>query len=52
MTDPVGKRTYTFFMPGEEHILLQYFHAITIAIFLVAIFLRVFSLKTDVADGG
>lgn len=50
MTDPVGKRTYTFFMPGEERILLQYFHAIAIAIFLVVIFLQVFSLKTAVAD--
>jgi uncharacterized membrane protein len=32
MTDPVGKRTYTFFMPGEERILLQHFHTIAIAL--------------------
>ncbi|MDI6686936.1 MAG: hypothetical protein QME06_01825 [Desulfobacterales bacterium] len=50
MTDPVGKRTYTFFMPGEERILLRHFHAIAIAVFLIVIFLQVFSLKTSVPD--
>ena len=51
MTDPVGKRTYTFFMPGEERILLQHFHTIAIAIFLIVIFFRVFSLETSLIDG-
>jgi len=37
-------------MPGEERILLQHFHTIAIAIFLIVIFLQVFSLKTAVAD--
>jgi hypothetical protein len=50
MTDPVSKRTYTFFMPGEERILLQHFHAIAIAIFLIVIFFRVFSSETAVVD--
>ncbi len=50
MTDPVSKRTYTFFMPGEERILLQHFHTFAIAIFLIVIFFRVFSLETAVVD--
>jgi len=50
MTDPVGKRPYTFFMPGEERILLQHFHTIEIAIFLIVIFFRVFFLKTAVVN--
>ncbi len=50
MTDPVGKRTYTFFMPGEERILLQHFHPIAIALLLIVIFFRVFFLETAVAD--
>ena len=49
MTDPVGKRTYTFFMPGEERILLQHFHTIVITILLIVIFFRVFFLETAVA---
>ena len=50
MTDPVGKRTYTFFMPGEERLLLQHFHTIAIALFLIVIFFRVFFLETAVVN--
>jgi hypothetical protein len=49
MTDPVGKKTYTFFMPGEERILLKHFHTIAITLMLSVIFFRVFFLETDVA---
>ncbi|MBW2645611.1 MAG: hypothetical protein JRE23_05455 [Deltaproteobacteria bacterium] len=50
MTDPVGKKTYTFFMPGEERICLQYFHTIAIALLLIVISCRVFFLETAVED--
>jgi hypothetical protein len=50
MTDPVGKRTYTFFMPGEERIFLQHFHTIAIALLLIVISFRVFLLETAVTD--
>jgi len=50
MTDSVDKKTYTFFMPGEERIFLNHFHAITIALLLIAITFQVVASETAVAD--
>ncbi len=50
MTDSVNKRTYTFFMPGEERICLNHFHAITIAILLILISFQIVTSETTVKD--
>ena len=50
MTDLVNKRTYTFFMPAEERICLNHFHAIAIAILLIVISFQVVTSETTVKD--
>ena len=50
MTDSVDKKTYTFFMPGEERIFLNHFHTIAIALLLIAIAFQVVASETAVAD--
>ena len=50
MTDSVDKRTYTFFMPGEERIYFRYFHIITITLLLVVIALQIVALQTTMED--
>ena len=50
MTDFVDKRTYTFFMPGEERIFLNHFHPITIAILLLVISFQVVTPETTVQN--
>ncbi len=50
MTDFVDKRTYTFFMPGEERIFLNHFHPITIAILLLIISFQVVTSETTVQN--
>ena len=50
MTDFVDKRTYTFFMPGEERIFLNHFHPITIAILLLVISFQVITSETTVQN--
>jgi len=50
MTEPVDKRTYTFFMPGEERIFLNHFHTIAIAILLIMIYFQIVTSETTVKD--
>ncbi len=50
MTDSVDKKTYTFFMPGEERIFLNHFHPITIAILLLVISFQVVTSETTVQN--
>ncbi|NQT10423.1 MAG: hypothetical protein HQ573_04540 [Desulfobacteraceae bacterium] len=50
MTEPVDKRTYTFFMPGEERIFLNHFHPIAIAILLIVISFQIVTSETTVKD--
>ena len=50
MTDFVDKRTYTFFMPGEERIFLNHFHPIAIAILLLVISFQVVTSETTVQN--
>lgn len=50
MTDSVDKKTYTFFMPGEERIYFRYFHIIVIILLLVVIVFQVVTSETNVKD--
>ena len=50
MTDSVDKKTYTFFMPGEERIFLNHFHPITIAILLLVISFQIVTSETTVQN--
>jgi len=50
MTDFVDKKTYTFFMPGEERIYFRYFHFIAIALLLIVIAFQVVTSETSVKD--
>ena len=50
MTDPVDKKTYTFFMPGEERIYFRYFHIIAITLLLIVIAFQVVTSETSVKE--
>ncbi|MCJ7618438.1 MAG: hypothetical protein MUO43_18080 [Desulfobacterales bacterium] len=50
MTDSVDKKTYTFFMPGEERIYFRYFHIIAITLLLIVIAFQIVTSETAVAD--
>ncbi len=50
MTDSVNKKTYTFFMPGEERIYFRYFHIIAISLLLIVIVFQVVSSETSVKE--
>ena len=50
MTDSVDKKTYTFFMPGEERIYFRYFHIIAITILLIMIAIQVLASETTVTE--
>ena len=50
MTDSVDKKTYTFFMPGEERIYFRHFHIIAITLLLLMIALQVVISETSVKD--
>ena len=50
MTDSVDKKTYTFFMPGEERIYFRYFHIIAITLLLIVIAFQVVTSQTTVED--
>jgi hypothetical protein len=50
MTDSVDKKTYTFFMPGEERIYFRYFHFIAITLLLVVIAFQVVTSEASVKD--
>ncbi|MDL1967180.1 MAG: hypothetical protein LWW97_01195 [Deltaproteobacteria bacterium] len=50
MTDSVDKKTYTFFMPGEERIYFRYFHIIAMILLLIVISFQVVTSQTTVED--
>ncbi len=50
MTDSVDKKTYTFFMPGEERIYFRYFHIIAITLLLVVIAFQIVTSETTVKE--
>jgi len=50
MTDFVDKKTYTFFMPGEERIYFRYFHLIAIALLLIVIAFQVVTSEASVKE--
>ncbi|MBC2695286.1 MAG: hypothetical protein HF982_08440 [Desulfobacteraceae bacterium] len=50
MTDFIDKKTYTFFMPGEERIYFRYFHIIAIALLLIVIVFQIVTSETSVRE--